>query len=213
MDSVEIRGLSCRCIIGIRARERRVAQRVRLDVELSLDLAQAGRSGRIAHTVDYSRVSAELSALLRFRCYSLLEVAAEECAAWLFASHGAVRAVELRIQKPQALAGQAESGGVRVRRERPPAGERQRTSFGFTEPYLETSEAMVAVVGLDGGATLSPSDLGAESALVLPLAAGLASKSALQSHALAQLEAGQPCTNRDVSSVLLVVCARRGTSG
>lgn len=209
MDSVEIRGLSCRCIIGIRPRERRASQRVRLDVELSLDLTHAGKSGRIAHTVDYSRVSAELSALLQFRCYSLLEVAAEECAAWLFAGHQAVRAVELRIQKPQALAGQAESGGVRVRRERAPSGERTRTSFGFSEPYLETSEAVISVVGLDGGRTLTTTDLGAESALVLPLSAGLAGARALPSHTPARLEAGEGCSNQEAETALLVVCARR----
>ena len=80
MDSVEIRGLCCRCIIGIRPRERRVSQRVLLNLELSVDLERAGKSGRIAHTIDYSRASTEIIALLQFRRYSLLEVAAEECA-------------------------------------------------------------------------------------------------------------------------------------
>ena len=49
MDSVEI--------CGLRPRERRVAQRVRLDIELFLELERAGKTGRIAHSVDYSRAS------------------------------------------------------------------------------------------------------------------------------------------------------------
>src|SRR3954464_6075271 len=124
MDSIEIHGLSCRCIIGIRARERRVPQRVRLNLELSVDLERAGKSGRIAHTIDYSRASTEIIALLQFRRYSLLEVAAEECVGWLFAAYPAIKDVTLSMAKPQALAGQAESGGVRIFRKRPPEATR-----------------------------------------------------------------------------------------
>src|SRR5258705_7149258 len=168
MDSVEIRGLSCRCIIGIRPRERRIAQRVRLNLELALDLERAGKSGRIAHTVDYSRASTEIIALLQFRCYSLLEVAAEECVGWLFAAYPAIHDVGLGIAKPQALAGQAESGGVRIARKRPPEATRRRPPIRFVEPQLETNEASISLVRLGTGATLTPSALGAGSALNLP---------------------------------------------
>ena len=213
MDSVEIRGLSCRCIIGIRPRERRVAQRVRLDLELSVDLERAGKSGRIAHTVDYSRASTEIIALLHFRRYSLLEVAAEECAGWLFAAYPAVQGVALSIAKPQALAGQAESGGVRILRKRPPEATRQRTPFGFIEPQLETSEASIALVGLDAGATLTPASLAAENALLLPLSGRLETDRLLAPHDPLRLRAGQACTNRDAVAALLVCCAQRATHG
>jgi dihydroneopterin aldolase len=210
MDSVEIRGLSCRCIIGIRARERRIAQRVRLDIELSVDLERAGKSGRIAHTVDYSRASTELIALLQFRRYSLLEVAAEECTGWLFAAYPAVQAVSLRIAKPQALAGQAESGGVRIGRKRPPEATRQRAPFGFVEPQLETSEATISLVGLNEGETLTAALLGAEKALVLPLSGRLESGGRLLTPHEPMLLAGhQSCSNRDALAASLVICAQR----
>lgn len=209
MDSVEIRGLSCRCIIGIRARERRIAQRVRLDIELSVDLERAGKSGRIAHTVDYSRASTEIIALLQFRRYSLLEVAAEECAGWLFAAYPAVQGVKLSIAKPQALAGQAESGGVSISRKRPPEATRQRTPFGFVEPQLETSEASIALVGLDAGAVLTPALLAAEHALLLPLSGRLETDRLLATHAPICLRAGATCTNRDALAATLVLCAQR----
>jgi 7,8-dihydroneopterin aldolase/epimerase/oxygenase len=209
MDSVEIRGLSCRCIIGIRARERRVAQRVLLNIELQVDLERAGKSGRIAHTVDYSRASTEIIALLHFRRYSLLEVAAEECAGWLFAAYPAVQAVTLSIAKPQALAGQAESGGVRIARQRPEQAERQRTTFGFVEPQLETSEASISLLGLDAGATLTPASLGAEHALLLPVSARLECVRLLAPHEPVRLRSGETCTNRDALPALLVICAQR----
>lgn len=209
MDSVEIRGLSCRCIIGIRARERRVAQRVRLDLQLGVDLERAGKSGRIAHTVDYSRASTEIIALLQFRRYSLLEVAAEECAGWLFAAYPAVQAVTLSIAKPQALAGQAESGGVRIARQRPAQAVRQRTAFGFVEPQLETSEACISLLGLEAGATLALAELGAQTALILPLSPRLESDRLLLAHEPATLRGGALCRNRDALPGMLVVCAQR----
>lgn len=211
MDSVEIRGLSCRCIIGIRARERRVAQRVLLNIELQVDLERAGKSGRIAHTVDYSRASTEIIALLQFRCYSLLEVAAEECAGWLFAAYPAVHAVTLSIAKPQALAGQAESGGVRITRQRPAEAPRQRTPFGFVEPQLETSDAVISLLSLDAGATLTPASLAAEHALILPLSAQLEGARPLAPHEPVRLRSGEACTNRDSLPALLVICAQRTT--
>jgi len=212
MDSVEIRGLSCRCIIGIRARERRVSQRVLVNLDMQVDLERAGKSGRIAHTIDYSRASTEIIALLQFRRYSLLEVAAEECAGWLFAAYPAVQAVTLSIAKPQALAGQAESGGVRIVRKRPAEAIRQRTPFGFVEPQLETSEASISLVGLDAGATLAPASLAAEHALLLPLSTRLEGARLFTPHEPVRLSAGEACTNRDAIAALLVICAQRSTN-
>ncbi len=184
-------------------------QRVRLDLEFSLDLERAGKSGRIAHTVDYSRASTEIIALLQFRRYSLLEVAAEECVGWLFAAYPTVQAVKLSIMKPQALAGQAESGGVQIARQRPLESSRQTTAYGFLQTQLETSEASISLIGLDAGQSLSPSAVGAERALILPLAARLVGPRPLHAHEPARLESGEACTNRDAVAALLVVCAQR----
>jgi 7,8-dihydroneopterin aldolase/epimerase/oxygenase len=212
MDSVEIRGVHCRCILGILARERRVTQRVRLDVELSLDLERAGKSGRIAHTVDYSRAATEIIALLKFRCYQLLEMAAEECAGWLFAAYPAVQRVSLHITKPQALTGRAEAGGVRITRQRPPEAVQLRTAFGVIEPQLETSESIISVVRLEPGATFSLESLDASSALITPLTPRLVSTWPLQAHEPVRLRGGEHCTNRDTATGALVICAERSAS-
>jgi dihydroneopterin aldolase len=211
MDSVEIRGLTCRCIIGIRARERRVAQPVRLNIKLEVELERAGKSGRIAHTVDYSRASTELIALLQFRRYLLLEVAAEECTGWLFAAHPAIKAVTLSIEKPRALAGQAESGGVTIERRRPLETQRSKTEFGFVEQQLETSEASIVLVSLQSGASFTPRALGAASALLVPLAACFETSKSLIAHTPTRLHGSDACHNRDGSLASLVVCAARGS--
>jgi dihydroneopterin aldolase len=212
MDYVQICGLSCRCIVGIRPRERRVSQPVKLNLELSLDLERAGKTGRIAHTVDYSRASSEIIALLQFRRYTLLEVAAEECAGWLFAAYPSVQGVTLGILKPHALAGQAESGGVRITRQRPPEQERIATDYGFRQSQLETNDASICVLGLEAGHSLTPASLDAERALLLPLSGRFEASQPLGLHEPTRLEAGSRCINRDAVAALAVVCAQRRAS-
>jgi dihydroneopterin aldolase len=190
-----------------------VAQRVRLDIELLLDLERAGKSGRIAHTVDYSRASTEIIALMMFRRYSLLEVAAEECTGWLFAAYPAVQQVKLSIAKPQALSGQAESGGVRIFRQRPAEALRQNHDFGFVQPQLQTSEATISLVGLQAGKALTLPALQAESALVLPLSPRLVAARPLLAHEPVRWGQHDSCTNTDAVAGLLVICARRPSHG
>ena len=107
MDWIRVEGLAVRCIVGLRSYERHREQPIDLDVALGLDLSGAGRTGRIGESADYSRVADETAAILRFREYRLLEVAAEELAAYLFAAHPTVRQVALKLGKPEALGGRA----------------------------------------------------------------------------------------------------------
>ena len=87
MDLIRVVGLELRCIVGVRSYERRREQPLRVDIALGLDLSTAGRSGLIGDSVDYSEVADGITALLRFREYRLLEVAAEEASALLFAAY------------------------------------------------------------------------------------------------------------------------------
>ena len=118
MDFILIEGLELDCIVGLRPVERRRPQRVRLDLSLGLEVAAAGRSGRIALSCDYDRVTEEVMALLRFREYRLVESATEELAAMLFGIYPALLQAEIRLDKPTALRGRAYSTGVRVTRRR-----------------------------------------------------------------------------------------------
>jgi 7,8-dihydroneopterin aldolase/epimerase/oxygenase len=152
MDEIRIEGLELVCIVGVRPRERRRKQKVRLDLRLYLDVAPAGRSGRIALTCDYSRVVDEAARLLRFREYRLVEVATEELAAMLFASHPLIERVDIRLEKPQVFQGRARSASVRIHRERaqfPRVVRRQ--DFGAVEVCLETHEAGLYALEVEPG--------------------------------------------------------------
>jgi FolB domain-containing protein len=152
MDVVRIHRLELDCIVGIRPSERSRQQRVRLDLGLHADVSRAGRSGRIALTADYDRVAHEVVALLSFRHYHLIEMAAEEIAAMLLGLHPPVRSVELRIEKPGALHGRARAASVEVRRSREdfPA-EIQAREYGSRQLLLETRDGCLELLRVEPG--------------------------------------------------------------
>ena len=132
MDLIRIVGLELRCIVGLRSYERHRQQPLHADISLGLDLSSAGRSGKIRDSVDYAEVADSITALLRFREYRLLEVAAEESCALLFATYPAIGQVNLRLDKPEALAGRARSAAVEITR--------SRGAFAYTQLCMEVLE-------------------------------------------------------------------------
>ena len=150
MDVIRIHRLELDCIVGIRPSEREHQQRVRLDLGLHADVSEAGRTGRISLTADYDQVAHEVAALLSFRRYHLIEMAAEEVSAMLLGIHSGVQRVDVRIEKPGALAGRARAASVEVRRTRkdfPRAVE--QAPYGAHELLLETREARLELLRIE----------------------------------------------------------------
>jgi 7,8-dihydroneopterin aldolase/epimerase/oxygenase len=159
MDLIRIDGLELRCIVGLRSYERHREQPLRADIAMGLDLSTAGRSGRIADSADYGKAADAVAALLRFREYQLLEVAAEETAAWLFAAYPVVKLVRLRLDKPEALAGRARSAAVEIERTRGAFGTvEEPTPFGSRTEILRTSEATMELLRVRPGQSVTLDD-------------------------------------------------------
>lgn len=118
LDVIRIHELKLDCIVGIRPDERQSEQTLVIDAQLHLNSRKAGRSGRIADTVDYAQVAETISAMLRFRRYFLIEVAAEELSAMLLGTQSRLEQVQLRLTKPGALVGLAAGASVEVARRR-----------------------------------------------------------------------------------------------
>jgi FolB domain-containing protein len=153
MDKVSITGLELACIVGVRPAERRRRQRVRLSITLELDLSRAGISERIANTVDYSQVAEEVTELLCFREYRLVETATEEIAAMLLGVHPRAQKVSVTLEKPEALRGRAAHGSVSIERVQR-AARRVARSFGEEEVLLETADATLSILHVAPGRTL-----------------------------------------------------------
>ncbi|HRI07126.1 MAG TPA: dihydroneopterin aldolase [Nannocystaceae bacterium] len=155
-DRIHIHDLEVRCVIGVNPGERHQEQPLSVDLDLDLDLARAGYSGQIADTCNYDRVADEVIALLRFRRYRLLEVAAEELAAMLFGVHPALEGVRITLTKPRALLGRARAAGVTVGR-RPADFPRRHEDarFGTVEVVMESAEAGLYLLHVGPGRTIS----------------------------------------------------------
>jgi dihydroneopterin aldolase len=83
MDTIFISELKLDALIGIYAWEHEVPQTIQLDIELAVDASRCARSGRIADTVDYSKVVARIRETLAGRHFTLIEKLAEELAAMI----------------------------------------------------------------------------------------------------------------------------------
>src|SRR5690606_11216538 len=106
---------------------------------------------------DYARVADEITALLHFREYRLLEVAAEEAAAMLFATHPPIQQVRLRGDKPEALAGRARSAAVEITRTRGAFGATEEpTDYGGRIALLQEAEGVIELLRVAPGKELLP---------------------------------------------------------
>ena len=86
------------CRIGVTEAERRDPQRLEVDLDLYADLEEAGRTGDLAHTIDYTEVSQVVRGLLEARPFSLIEVAGAAILGEVFARFNPRRAV-VRVRK------------------------------------------------------------------------------------------------------------------
>ena len=114
MDTVFIRELALETVIGVHAWERRLNQRLVLDLELGWDAAVAVRDDDLAAALDYSAVCATAREVAGSSSFRLVESLAEHLAMRLMAVHG-VPWLRLTLSKPGAVAG-ARAVGVVIER-------------------------------------------------------------------------------------------------
>jgi FolB domain-containing protein len=114
MDKIIIKNLLVRGIIGINDWEREKAQDILINIEISADLSEAGKSDKIEDTVNYRTISkkviANVETAARFTVEALAYDVADLCLEDKQAKH-----VMVRIEKPGAIRF-AESVGVEVER-------------------------------------------------------------------------------------------------
>jgi 7,8-dihydroneopterin aldolase/epimerase/oxygenase len=98
MDRIFIEGLRLDCRIGVTDEERRLAQKVLLDVSLYLDLRRPAASGRIEDTADYRETKRLISQFVSEGEFLLLESLAEGVASLALERPGLERVV-VRVRK------------------------------------------------------------------------------------------------------------------
>ena len=117
-DLITLRGVSARSRHGVLPEEKLIPQPFLVDLDLEADLSGAGRSDRLADTVSYATMAAQVHRVLIGPSVDLLEHLAEKIAlVCLQEPH--VEAVTVTLHKPEAPVGvPCGDVEVRIRRER-----------------------------------------------------------------------------------------------
>lgn len=118
-DSIFITGLALHAFHGVMPHEGKVGQSFKLDIQLDIDLTEASRSDRLAHTVSYGQVAAIASEVFCADRYRLIEAAAGAVIDALLRKFPAVQRVSITVHKPHApIAATFDDVGVVITRAR-----------------------------------------------------------------------------------------------
>jgi len=101
-DAVFVSGLALHAYHGIMQHETKVGQTFTLDLVLDLDLSEASRSDKLAHTVGYEQVVEIASRAFCARRYKLVEAAAGAVAEALLDRFRQVTSARVTVHKPHA---------------------------------------------------------------------------------------------------------------
>ena len=116
MDTIFLSGLTTECIIGIWDWERRVRQKVVVDIEMATDIRRAAATDSIDDTLDYKRVSKRLLQFIGDSQFQLVETLTERIAEIVVCEFG-VAWVRVRLNKQGAIRG-ARDVGIQIERRR-----------------------------------------------------------------------------------------------
>ncbi|HEY3298011.1 MAG TPA: dihydroneopterin aldolase [Armatimonadota bacterium] len=112
MDSILIKDLLVRCIIGVNDEERRDKQDVVINIVLSADLRIPGKTDNFEDTVDYRSIKKRVLAEAEVSSYFLVEALAERAAEICLENPRVIEA-KVTVEKPSALRF-AKSVGVEI---------------------------------------------------------------------------------------------------
>jgi dihydroneopterin aldolase len=87
---------------GVLPEEAVLGQRFYISLDARLDLAPAGRSDDVAHTVSYADLTQIAVDIATERRFNLIEALAEAIAATILERFGSVESITVRVDKPSA---------------------------------------------------------------------------------------------------------------
>ena len=102
MDRICIEGVQLSCVIGTHEWERKLKQKITLDLVLEQDLSIAGQSDRLEDSIDYAAVVDAVTGLAVESKYKLIEALAEAIAT-LILEEFPVTAVGVTVNKGAAV--------------------------------------------------------------------------------------------------------------
>jgi 7,8-dihydroneopterin aldolase/epimerase/oxygenase len=110
-DRIYLHGLTVECIIGFIDWERRVRQKVVVDLEMPVDCARAAASDEVVDTLDYKKVAKRALEFIGASEFRLVETLAHRLALVILAEFG-VEWVRISLNKPGAIRNSRDVGVV-----------------------------------------------------------------------------------------------------
>ncbi|MGJ8515637.1 dihydroneopterin aldolase [Carnimonas bestiolae] len=114
MASILIEGLTFDAVIGVHEWEKKIYQKLRVDIEMEWDISAAAATDDLTHTIDYAAVSSRIIACANEQPLELIEAMAEKIADVVSHEFG-VSKLRLTLRKPAAVPA-ADAVGVRIQR-------------------------------------------------------------------------------------------------
>lgn len=114
-DRILLEGIEVPAALGVSRGERRLRRLVRVDLELECDLSRAGRTDRLASTIDYGEIYRIVDEVCGGGEHRLVEALAERVAGALL-SRLPIEACAVTVRKPTPVPGTLRFAGVRIRR-------------------------------------------------------------------------------------------------
>jgi dihydroneopterin aldolase len=118
MDIVFIRELEIDTVIGIYDWERKIRQKISIDLDMAFDIRKAAETDDIEHALNYKAVAKRLIAFVGDSEFQLVETLAERICA-IVLEEFEVSWVRLTLHKPGAVSGSRSVGVMVERGERP----------------------------------------------------------------------------------------------
>jgi dihydroneopterin aldolase len=109
MDTIFLRDLRIRTVVGIWEWERRLPQVVSIDLDMAADISRAAASDTIDDTLNYKAVTKRITSFVEESRFDLIETMAERIAE-IIQGEFAVPWVRVAVHKPWAIRGSRDVG-------------------------------------------------------------------------------------------------------
>ncbi len=109
MDTIFLRDLEVDATIGIFEWEKRIKQKVRIDLEMGADIAKAAATDAIEDTLDYKAIAKRVVQFVEDSRYELIETLIEKIAEILLQEFD-IPWVRVTVSKPGAVRGSRDVG-------------------------------------------------------------------------------------------------------
>ncbi len=114
-DKIFLHELEVKCLIGIFDWERKIRQKVVIDMEFPANIKKAAKSDKIKDATDYKKIAKRTIAFVSKSKFYLIETLIERLAETLLKEFS-LKEIKLRISKPGAIRGSKHVGVEILRR-------------------------------------------------------------------------------------------------